>query len=128
MCRSVEHIIRRDLNHASSASGHGTCQNSRCLFVQYTAEIGLALGQIHSGEGGTVHNAVNLMFVYIAVYGLFVRNIELFDIGKEKSHSAVILLRQLTQFAAQLTVAACNQNIFHWNNQSNFKLPCLSCI
>ena len=103
MAGSVEHVIRRDLYHGSTASLGGGSQIAGSYMVQFIAKFGIVFSLVHCRISGTVHNNIHPIIGHECTYGLFIAYIQFLHICKKVS-VLLIFSREHPHLIAKLTV------------------------
>jgi hypothetical protein len=85
-------------------------QIGRGFGIQFLAEQLIVLCLINSGVGGTVHNAVNSVFLNKAFDSFLINDVQLGYVCIEKRVLSVLPLKQLN-LVSKLTVATRNQYV-----------------
>mgnify|MGYP007021633944 CR=1 FL=1 len=74
----------------------------------------LRFSLVDSGEGGAVDDDGNAVLFYEGIDGLTVGDVQLRHVREEKAASFIVCGSQCLQLAAQLSVAAGNEYMFHY--------------
>ena len=109
--RAVKNVVGGNLNHPTALPLDGLGQVAWRVGIEFSAEIGVALGLIHSGVGRAIHDAVDVVFLNELPDGFWVGDVEFRHVCIKKGVLRMLFFQQL-DFVSELSVAASNQ-YFH---------------
>ena len=110
MISAVKDIICRNLNEPTASTLNSLGQIGRCCGIEQCTEFYVRLSLVYSSIGGTIDDAVNLMFLDKGLYGFTISDVQFLYI-RIKIHMLGMSFLQQLHFVSQLAITSRNQYI-----------------